>query len=112
MNFFGVGGFEIIVVAGLAFLLLGPKKMIETSRSAGKILRDLRNERDKLTKMVMQEFDVDADESSAAIPAATGATEDEPDGAVSRPRGPLQGKMDSAADDASDGPNPPAGGSA
>ena len=66
MNFFGIGGLEIIVIAGLAFFLLGPKKMIETSRSAGKLLRELRTERDKFTRMVMQEFDDDEKEPSAA----------------------------------------------
>ena len=56
MNFFGIGGFELIVIFGLAFFLLGPKKMIETSREAGKIIRELKTERDKFTNMVMQEL--------------------------------------------------------
>ncbi|MDA1258908.1 MAG: twin-arginine translocase TatA/TatE family subunit [Chloroflexi bacterium] len=107
MNFLGIGGFEIIVVAGLAFFLLGPKKMIETSRTAGKMLRELKSERDKFTKMVMQEFD--GDDTKEDSDAAT------PEGAVSRPRGPVQDAPDvpgpAAPTAADDEPVPPAGGS-
>lgn len=134
MNFLGIGGFEIIVVAGLAFFLLGPKKMIETSRSAGKILRDLRSERDKFMNMVMQEFDGDAKESAAGrsgsadgkspdsdgavSPAAVGPeSTGSPDGAVSRPRGRTQdvavrtgAGMGATSDDAEE-PALPTGGS-
>ncbi|MDA1258815.1 MAG: twin-arginine translocase TatA/TatE family subunit [Chloroflexi bacterium] len=99
MNFLGIGGFEIIIVAGLAFFLLGPKKMIETSRTAGKMLRELKSERDKFTSMVMQEFDPDGhpndtgEDSDAATPgpnvAGVGPI-DPPEGAISGPRGPMQ----------------------
>lgn len=130
MNFFGIGGLEIIVIAGLAFFLLGPKKMIETSRSAGKLLRELRVERDKFTDMVMREFDDDDTGSGTAGPepaedgeaVSQGSTPvgqaDQPEGTVSRPRGRMQGMTgdgsttnDGQPDDAED-PLPPAGGSA
>ena len=122
MNFLGIGGFELVIIAALAFFLLGPKKMIETSRSAGKLLRELKNERDKFTKMVMSEFDDDDEKPAAAV-------NDPPSGAVSRPRGRMSaqdvpsvsgdsadsGKSDddqaeSAGD--SEDPVPPAGGAA
>ncbi len=95
MNFFGIGGFELIVIAGLAFFLLGPKKMIETSRDAGKIIRELKAERDKFTKMVMQEYeDIDESITSESTSTTTGASaadsDTSPVGAVSRPRGRVQ----------------------
>ena len=91
MNFFGICGFELIVIFGLAFFLLGPKKMIETSREAGKIIRDLKTERDKFTNMVMQEYE-DDDEPDTSTPGKT--TDPSPNiapvGTVSRPRGRVQ----------------------
>lgn len=129
MNFFGIGGLEIIVIAGLAFFLLGPKKMIETSRSAGKLLRELRTERDKFTRMVMQEFDDDEEKEPSAArsrsadgvsAASSAATEvgpgDSPEGAVSRPRGRMPGMADGgdagsdATSDEPEQPVPPPGG--
>ncbi len=125
MNFMGMGGVELIVIAGLAFFLLGPKKMIEVSRNAGKIIRDLKSERDKLTRMVMQEFDPDEKASDATrstdeggATAGGAGTADPPEGAVSRPRERVGGTADDgdarsgASSDSADGPVPPAGTSA
>jgi Sec-independent protein translocase protein TatA len=135
VNFLGIGGFELIIIAGLAFFLLGPKKMIETSRNAGKLIRELKTERDKFTNMIMTEFDVEDDKparSSDGSPA-TGSTagpeetSEAPAGAVSRPRGRMQGfaddegnsdGLDAPEDDQAempedgDDPGTPAGGSA
>jgi Sec-independent protein translocase protein TatA len=102
VNFFGIGGFELIVIAGLAFFLLGPKKMIETSRDAGKIIRELKAERDKFTKMVMEEYEAVDDSASAAEDSTTTGASDAgldvaPVGAVSRPRGRVE--TDSADED-------------
>lgn len=104
MNFFGIGGFELIVIAGLAFFLLGPKRMIEASRDAGKIIRELKAERDKFTKMVMQEYeDIDESIKTESDSTTTGASDAGPDvapvGAVSRPRGRVQSDaVDEGAD--------------
>ncbi len=131
MNFLGIGGFELIIIAGIALFLLGPKKMIETSRNAGKLIRELKAERDKFTNMIMSEFDVEDDKparSSDGSPATGSATAPEvtsetPVGAVSRPRGRMQGLADEGNSDVpkddpaetseeDDDPGKPAGGSA
>lgn len=129
MNFFGIGGFELIIIAGLAFFLLGPKKMIETSRSAGKLIRELKTERDKFTNMIMSEFDEADDKPSGSSqgsaptgPEVTPVTPEAPVDAVSRPRGRMQGVTDEGrADVPEDDPvetsedddsDTPAGGSA
>ncbi|MEE8363663.1 MAG: twin-arginine translocase TatA/TatE family subunit [Dehalococcoidia bacterium] len=102
MNFLGVGTMELIVVLGLALLILGPKRMIEASRSAGKLMRDLRRQRDEFTGLVMSQFE-DEDEPAPAAP--------EPAGAVGRSR-PLPSAPAAAADDdapaTADTPAPPA----
>jgi Sec-independent protein translocase protein TatA len=131
VNFLGIGGFELVIIAGLALFLLGPKKMIETSRNAGKLIRELKTERDKFTNMIMTEFD-DADDKPARPfdgSAARGSTADPEEtseasvGAVRRPRGRMrsladEGRPDVLEDDQmatpeeSDNPDTPAGGSA
>ena len=131
MNFLGIGGFELVIIAGLALFLLGPKKMIETSRNAGKLIRELKTERDKFTNMIMTEFD-DADDKPARPfdgSVARGSTADPEEtseasvGAVRRPRGRMrsladEGRPDVLEDDQmatpeeSDNPDTPAGGSA
>ncbi len=57
MNFLGIGMLELLVIGGLAYLLLGPKKMGEAGRTLGKALRELRKQRDELTAMLMNDPD-------------------------------------------------------
>ncbi|MFW6195126.1 MAG: Sec-independent protein translocase subunit TatA/TatB [Chloroflexota bacterium] len=63
MDFLGIGGMEAIVIAGIALLLLGPRKMVETAREAGKITRDIKRERDRLASMIAGDY---ADEEPRA----------------------------------------------
>lgn len=42
MDFLGIGPLEILVVAVVAFLFLGPARMMEVTRSLGKVMRDVR----------------------------------------------------------------------
>lgn len=58
MNFFGMGAMEILVIFVIAFLALGPAKTIETARTAGKVLRDLR----RTYSEVMSAVNLDDDE--------------------------------------------------
>ena len=55
MNFLGIGLFELLVIGGLAYFLLGPKKMGEAGRTLGKALRELRRQRDEFTAMLMHD---------------------------------------------------------
>ena len=41
MDFFGIGPAEILLILLLAFIVLGPKKLFELSREAGKTIREL-----------------------------------------------------------------------
>lgn len=130
MNFLGIGGFELVIIAGLAFFLLGPKKMIQTSRDAGKLIRELKTERDKFTNMIMTEFDDEDDnparpfEGSASRGSAADpeGISEAPGSAVRRPRGRMQSLADEgrpdvleadhmAASGERDDPDTPCGGS-
>lgn len=42
MNLMGMGIMEIGVVLVVAFLVLGPSRTIDTARTAGRLMRDLR----------------------------------------------------------------------
>ncbi|MBI2965966.1 MAG: twin-arginine translocase TatA/TatE family subunit [Chloroflexi bacterium] len=73
MNFFGIGGLEMLVIALVAFLVLGPRKMADAGKSAAKILSELRKQRDELTAAIMaepsdQEEPKHAKESARAVP--------------------------------------------
>ena len=107
MNFLGVGTMELIVVLGLALLILGPKRMIEASRNVGKVMRDLRRQRDEFTGLVMSQFE-DETEPDQPAPAAP-----EPGGAVGRSRQLPSASAPAAAADGdapatADTPAPPA----
>tara|TARA_Y100000031_G_C7874222_1_gene227783 strand:+ start:273 stop:446 length:174 start_codon:yes stop_codon:yes gene_type:complete len=41
---FGIGLGEMIIVAGLAILVLGPEKCVSSAQKAGKLLRQIQTE--------------------------------------------------------------------
>ena len=104
MNFLGVGPMELVIVAVLAYFLLGPKKMGEAGKSIGKILRELRAQRDEFTSMLMESVDLEDKPKSS--------TPDTPVGAVPLSGDPGgSGKPKDASDTggASEGPGASAG---
>lgn len=52
MDFLGIGPIELLVIALIAFLFLGPTRMIEVSQSLGKILREIRRTTNELPKLL------------------------------------------------------------
>lgn len=80
MNFLGIGPMELVIVAVLAYFLLGPKKMGEAGKTIGKILREFREQRDEFTSMLMESVDLD-DKPKAQPVAAVPST---PVGAVAQ----------------------------
>ena len=42
MNFLGIGPIELLSVAVVAFIFLGPARMMEVARSLGKVVREVR----------------------------------------------------------------------
>ena len=45
MSFFGLGGFEVLVIGAIALFVLGPKRLLEGIREGRKIYTDLKRQR-------------------------------------------------------------------
>ena len=59
MDFLGIGAPEIILVLLLAFVIFGPKRIIELSRDAGKALRNFSRDAAIIQKQVEDELSAD-----------------------------------------------------
>ena len=59
MTFFGLGGFEILVIAGIALFVLGPKRLIDGIRDGRKIYSDLKRQRDVLQSLITEAIDLE-----------------------------------------------------
>ena len=55
MNIFGMGPLEILVIALIAFILLGPQRMVDAARLLGKTTKEVRRLTDELPKIVLDE---------------------------------------------------------
>lgn len=84
MNFMGIGGFELIVVGLVAFLLFGAKGMRDGVKTVSKAMKQIRGQSGELQKMVEQAVAEEEDEERAQ-------TAPPPVGAVARPTGALPG---------------------
>ena len=60
MNFMGMGMMEVGVVLLVAFLVLGPSRTINSARTAGRILSDLRRSFNEVMEAVNLEQDRDS----------------------------------------------------
>ena len=67
MNIFGIGLPEVAVIAGLALVIFGPKRLPELGRTLGKTLKGLQtasNEFEREVQKAMNETDDESEESS------------------------------------------------
>ena len=84
MNFMGIGGFELIVVGLIAFLLFGAKGMQDGVKTVSKAMNAIRGQSGELRKIVEQAVEEEEDaERARSAPA--------PAGAVARSTGALPG---------------------
>ena len=61
MSFLGMGALEIVVIFLIAFVIIGPERMMEMTKKAGKLVRELRKMSEGLQEAIaMPELD-DAD---------------------------------------------------
>lgn len=58
MDILGFGSSELIVIALLAALVLGPRRMAQSAREIGKLLRNLRNYVKELSGDLSKELDL------------------------------------------------------
>ncbi len=52
MNLFGVGPLEILIILMVAFIVLGPNRLIDVARNFGKTMRELRNATGQFSRML------------------------------------------------------------
>ena len=57
MGILGMGSLELLVVLLLAFIILGPERMVDAARKLGKLTGELRRMTNEVTVMVKDEVD-------------------------------------------------------
>ncbi len=98
MNFLGMGSLEVFVILLIAFVLLGPTKMVEAGRTLGRLVAQLRRMSAELPDMIDGEID-------RRRPAATPSKREDGSAAVSpETSAQAEAKHDPVPDD--DGPVP------
>ena len=63
MNFFGIGGMELIVILLLGFIILGPRQLISVAKGLGRTISELRNAMNQFTRLVDEDDDDKKDRS-------------------------------------------------
>ena len=59
MSFFGLGGFEILLIGAIALFVVGPKRLLEAIREGRKIYTDLKRQRDTLQTLITEAIDLE-----------------------------------------------------
>ncbi len=59
MNFFGIGGGEVILVLIVALIIWGPKRLPEIARNLGKTMNMLKKSTYDLTSQITRELDTE-----------------------------------------------------
>ncbi len=67
---FGIGGTEFVLIALLALILLGPEKLPEYARKAGRLWADFKRYQDSMESMIRAEIRVGQSERRAETSAA------------------------------------------
>ena len=83
MNFLGMGPLELVVIAVLAFIVLGPERMIDAGRMLGKAAREVKRLTDELPKLSLDDIDEAATGRAGRGPAKPA------DGAEAEGEGPV-----------------------
>jgi|ETNmetMinimDraft_35_1059890.scaffolds.fasta_scaffold193836_1 Sec-independent protein translocase protein TatA len=67
MTFFGIGGFEFLVIGAIALFVLGPRRLLGGIREGRRIYSDLKRQREVLQSMLTQAIDLDDLKSQADV---------------------------------------------
>jgi TatA/E family protein of Tat protein translocase len=75
---FGIGPGELAVIAGVALLVVGPKKLPELARAFGKSISEFKKGTREVTESVKRELDAaEAADRAAASPSAAATPKDQ-----------------------------------
>lgn len=77
MNIVGMGPLEILVVLLLAFILLGPQKMMEGAKLLGKASREIRRMADEVPNLMMNDEPSKSPRTSSSSAPATDSSQTE-----------------------------------
>ena len=109
MNILGMGTLEILVVLLLAFILLGPSRMVDAARLVGKASREIRRMSEELPRLTLDEAEGPAEERpspNTVAGAAGNDRQDSPGAAVAEDEGPVRSRppdLGDAGEKATDG---------
>jgi Sec-independent protein translocase protein TatA len=59
MSFFGMGGFEVMLIGAIALFVLGPKRLLEGIRDGRRMYADLKRQRDTLQSLITEAIDLE-----------------------------------------------------
>ena len=65
MEFFGIGGGELLLILVIALILMGPGKIIKFSQELGKMVHSFRKASAELTTQITRELDMEAKNQSS-----------------------------------------------
>ena len=95
MNFLGMGPLELVVIAVLAFIVLGPERMVDAGRMLGKAAREVKRLADEMPKLSLDDLE------EAATGRDVRGTEDQPakpnEGVETEREGPVSFRSSSQA---------------
>ena len=78
MSFLGMGTMEILLILVLAFIFLGPERMVDAARMLGKLVREGRKLASELPQVVIEDDDIKIiynDEAPGPTQGVTGPTQ-------------------------------------
>ena len=58
MSFLGMGFLEILIILIIAFIFLGPERMVDAARMLGKLVREARNIASEVPRVVVEDDDI------------------------------------------------------
>ena len=83
MNFFGMGAMEVLIILLVAFIFLGPNRMVDAARFLGKMVGEARRMTAELSNVVLEDEVSESGDTSmvrrGGAPSPAGLAETSPD---------------------------------
>lgn len=86
MDFFGIGGSELLLLVFLGGVILGPRRLVQLARDLRRVIAQVRGLTSNLTEQLNREINLlEADEAPAARPKPSEAAAPPPGAAAAQP---------------------------